>query len=67
MKSSNLNKNNAYIWSSFSPVVKRMTRKGKVIFTAIDGNGEGIYVSTGTFASADDFYESVYSRKEEEK
>ena len=60
MITTTLTRENAHIWSGYFPVVKRLTRKGKVLFTAIDGSGEKTYISTGTFTSIDEFYKHVY-------
>ena len=60
MISTNLTRSNAFVWSGYFPTGKRVTRKGKIIFTAIDGSGEKTYISTGTFTSIDEFYKHVY-------
>ena len=67
MITTTLTRENAHIWSGYFPVVKRLTRKGKVLFTAVDGNGEKTYVSTGAFASTSEFYKSVYRNQLEKK
>lgn len=65
MISTSLNRANAYIWGGFFPVAKRITRKGKVVFIATDGDGERKYISTGTFTNIDEFYSSIYREEKD--
>jgi hypothetical protein len=65
MITTSLNRANAHIWGGFFPVAKRITRKGKIVFTAIDGSGEKTYISTGTFTNIDEFYSSIYKEGKE--
>ncbi len=51
MKATDVRKTNLHVWAYYSPIAKRTTRKGKVIFTIDDEK----YITNGRFEGVDEF------------
>jgi predicted nucleic acid-binding Zn finger protein len=57
MQSTTATTKNLHVWAQFSPVAKRMTRKGKVIFTVVGSDVR--YITDGKFCSCSQFDQIV--------
>jgi predicted nucleic acid-binding Zn finger protein len=63
MQDTTATRKNLHVWAQFSPVAKRMTRKGKVIFTV----GDIRYITSGRFCSCQEFDQIIVDAQSQDK